>query len=58
MSTRGQVVIPKAVREALHIDAGDTLEIEVDNGRPAVIDLHSLLRIIHTSFDVSANTMC
>jgi len=29
VSERGQVVIPKKVREAVHIDKGDELEIEV-----------------------------
>lgn len=29
VSERGQVVIPKKIREAVHISKGDTLEIEI-----------------------------
>ena len=32
LSTRGRVVIPKAVREPLSLTAGDTLHIRVDSG--------------------------
>lgn len=33
VSTRGQVVIPKSVRDALHLEIGDTVEIEAENGK-------------------------
>lgn len=33
VSVRGQVVIPKAVRDELRLEVGDTVEIEVENGK-------------------------
>jgi len=47
LSTRGRVVIPKAVRACLGLHAGDKVDFLVqDNGdvvlRPAVVDIRSL----------------
>lgn len=47
LSTRGQIVIPKAVRELLDLRTGDQVDFVVrDNGevvlRPAVLDVREL----------------
>lgn len=40
LTSKGQVTIPAAVREALHVDAGDRLEfIEVMPGRFEIVPL-------------------
>ena len=33
--TKGQIVVPKEIRERAGIDAGDELEISLENGTPA-----------------------
>ena len=33
VSTRGQVVIPKSIRDELHLEEGDTVEIEIEDGK-------------------------
>jgi AbrB family looped-hinge helix DNA binding protein len=37
LSTKGQVVIPRAVREKLQLRAGDTLETSLDGGRIVLV---------------------
>lgn len=33
LSTKGQLVIPKQIREALHLQPGDTVELTLEPGR-------------------------
>ena len=52
MSTKGQVVVPKEVREYLGIHAGDRIDFVVrEDGqvvlRPAVLDVRELRGLLH-----------
>jgi antitoxin PrlF len=37
MTSKGQVTVPKAVRDALHLDTGDKLEFIIKGNRDALI---------------------
>ena len=52
LSTKGQLVVPKAVRDHLHLNAGDRLDFIIrDDGevviRPAVVDVRDLKGLLH-----------
>lgn len=52
LSTKGQLVVPKAIRDHLHLNAGDRLDFIIgDDGevviRPAVVDVRDLKGLLH-----------
>jgi antitoxin PrlF len=52
LSTKGQLVVPKAVRDHLRVSAGDRLDFIIgDDGevviRPAVVDVRDLKGLLH-----------
>jgi len=52
LTTKGQLVIPKAIREYLHLHPGDRLDFIIrDDGdvvlRPAVTDVRDLKGLLH-----------
>jgi len=52
LTTKGQLVIPKAIREYLHLHPGDRLDFVIrDDGdvvlRPAVTDVRDLKGLLH-----------
>ena len=52
LSTKGQLVVPKEVRDFLRVRPGDRIDFVVrDDGqvtiRPAVVDIHELRGILH-----------
>jgi AbrB family looped-hinge helix DNA binding protein len=52
MTTKGQITLPKAIRDALRLDAGDRVDFVVrDDGtvvlRPATTDVRQLKGILH-----------
>ncbi len=52
LSTKGQVVVPKNIRDELGLHPGDQLDFELqENGhilvRPATVDIRSLEGILH-----------
>jgi AbrB family looped-hinge helix DNA binding protein len=52
LSTKGQLVVPKEVRDFLRLRPGDRIDFVVrDDGqvsiRPAVVDVHSLRGMLH-----------
>jgi len=52
LSSKGQVVIPKVIRERLGLHPGDTLDFLVQESgdvliRPAVVDVRSLRGMLH-----------
>ena len=52
LSTKGQLVVPKTVRDHLHVNAGDRLDFIIrDDGevviRPAVVDVRHLKGLLH-----------
>jgi antitoxin PrlF len=54
LSTKGQLVVPKAIRDHLHLNAGDRLDFIIrDDGevmiRPAVVDVRDLKGLLHKS---------
>ena len=53
LSTKGQLVIPKEVRDFLRVAPGDRIDFVVhDDGqvtiRPAVLDIHELRGLLHS----------
>jgi AbrB family looped-hinge helix DNA binding protein len=63
LTSKGQITIPKEVRDALHVDAGDRLQFLVrDDGvvelRPRTVDLRDLYGVLsHEGKPVSAQDM-
>ena len=52
LSTKGQLVVPKAIRDHLRLNAGDRLDFIIrDDGevmiRPAVVDVRDLKGLLH-----------
>ena len=52
LTSKGQLVIPKPIREHLHLHPGDTLDFLVQESgdvlmRPAVADVRSLKGLLH-----------
>ena len=52
LSTKGQLVVPKEVRDFLRVHPGDRIDFVVrDDGqvviRPAVVDVHDLRGLLH-----------
>lgn len=52
LSTKGQLVVPKEVRDLLRLRPGDRIDFVVrDSGevviRPAVVDVHELRGLLH-----------
>ena len=52
LSTKGQLVVPKEVRDFLRLRPGDRIDFVVrDSGevviRPAVVDIHELRGLLH-----------
>ena len=52
LSTKGQLVVPKEVRDFLRVGPGDRIDFVVhDDGqvtiRPAVLDIHGLRGLLH-----------
>lgn len=52
LSTKGQLVVPKEVRDFLRVRPGDRIDFVVrDDGqvtiRPAVVDIHELRGLLH-----------
>ncbi len=52
MTSKGQLVIPKPIRDRLHLHPGDTLDFLVQESgdvlmRPAVEEVHSLKGALH-----------
>lgn len=45
ITSKGQVTIPKAVREALGVDVGDTVLFRVEGGRAALARTPGLLEL-------------
>jgi AbrB family looped-hinge helix DNA binding protein len=45
LTSKGQITIPKAVRDALHLACGDRVEFHVQN------DSEALVRAVNTSVD-------
>ncbi len=43
VSERGQIVVPKKIRDSVHIDKGDELEIETAGAVKEIIKLAPLL---------------
>jgi AbrB family looped-hinge helix DNA binding protein len=53
LSTKGQLVVPKEVRDFLRVRPGDRIDFVVhDDGRvtirPAVVDIHELRGLLHS----------
>jgi antitoxin PrlF len=51
LSSKGQITIPKVIRELLQVKTGDRLEFVVDGGhvvlRPGTLDFRSLRGLLH-----------
>ncbi len=52
LTSKGQLVIPKPIRDYLHLHQGDTLDFLVQEGgdvlmRPAIEDVRSLKGLLH-----------
>ena len=52
MTSKGQITIPKSIRELFHLHAGDRLEFIVENEdrivvKPATVDISELEGILH-----------
>jgi len=52
LTSKGQVVVPKPIRDYLHLHRGDTLDFLVQESgdvlmRPAVEDVHNLKGALH-----------
>lgn len=48
MTSKGQVTIPKSVRERLDLDAGDSIHFRVEEGRALIAKLPSFLDMAGT----------
>jgi len=62
ITTKGQITIPKLVREEMHIHSGDRIEfIKVDNERYEIIavskDIHELKGMVKTNQSVTIEEM-
>jgi AbrB family looped-hinge helix DNA binding protein len=52
VTSKGQITLPKAIRDLLHLDAGDRVDFVVhDDGtvvlRPATVDVRELKGMLH-----------
>jgi len=62
ITTKGQITIPKLVRETMHVHSGDRIEfIKVDNERYEIIavtkDIHELKGMVKTNQSVTIEEM-
>jgi antitoxin PrlF len=62
ITTKGQITIPKLVRETMHIHSGDRIEfIKLDNERYEIIavskDIHELKGMVKTNQSVTIEEM-
>ena len=57
VSSKGQVVIPKSIRDRLHLEAGATLSVEVENDAIVLHQVRKALRL-PTESEIDAVAGC